>query len=70
MSIRGDLDAAYAALRAATEQPIATGPRWRMSQGNHHALAADLFRRELPDSYLGMPIEVATDIKGWELVGA
>lgn len=70
MTIRTDLDIAYGQLRAVTGRPVPPGPRWRMSPGNRHALASDLGRREPPDSYLGIPIEVATDIRGWELVRA
>lgn len=69
MSIRQDLDVAHAGWTAGPAAGTSR-PRWRMSAGNRHALAADLCRRELPDSYLGLPIEVAADIRGWELVWA
>lgn len=68
MSIRQDLDAAY--VRMPPAGPFQPRPRWRMCPGTHAALTAVMRLPVRPEAYLGIPIEVAMDIKGWELVGA
>jgi len=68
MSIRADMDAAYAARQRARNPDVCRiRTVWRMGAGARHAFAACLYAAAESGSYLNIPIVPADDIAGFEL---